>query len=100
MAPRGWPPPWGRDGHRPLSHLLSGGLLRDLQLDNQLYNKSISTSLSWSARGENRISSVLQDAEPVSSEDLEEYKKNCFIKLCLTLTEGKDVLFDVNEVQF
>ncbi|KAM8786132.1 intermembrane lipid transfer protein VPS13B isoform 1-T1 [Rhynchonycteris naso] len=74
----------------------------DLQLDNQLYNKSNFHFAVLICQGEkteptqySRIHSLL-----ASSEDLEEYKKKCFIKLCLTLTEGESILFDINEFSF
>lgn len=74
----------------------------DLQLDNQLYNKSNFHFAVLVCQGEKTESPQCSKMQSllVSSEDLEEYKKNCFIKLCLTLTEGKDVLFDVNEFSF
>lgn len=75
----------------------------DLQLDNQLYNKSNFHFAVLVCQGEKpeptqcpRMQSLL-----VSSRELEEYKKSCFIKLCLTLTEGKSFLFDdINELSF
>lgn len=73
----------------------------DLQLDNQLYNKSNFHFAVLVCQGEktepaqySRVQSLL-----VSSKDLEEYKENCFIKLCLTVSEGKDFL-DVSEFNF
>nr|XP_060467555.1 intermembrane lipid transfer protein VPS13B isoform X5 [Panthera onca] len=75
----------------------------DLQLDNQLYNKSSFHFAVLVCQGEKpepmqcpKMQSLL-----ISSRELEEYKKNCFIKLCLTLTEGKNFLFDdINEFSF
>lgn len=74
----------------------------DLQLDNQLYNKSNFHFAVLVCQGEktdpaqySRVQNLL-----VSSKDLEEYKENCFIKLCLTVSEGKDFLLDVSEVTF
>ncbi|KAM6215693.1 intermembrane lipid transfer protein VPS13B [Rhynchocyon petersi] len=74
----------------------------DLQLDNQLYNKSNFHFAVLVCQGEkteptrySRMQSLL-----LSSKDLEEYKENCFIKLGITLTEGKDFLFDINEFSF
>ncbi|XP_060051757.1 intermembrane lipid transfer protein VPS13B [Erinaceus europaeus] len=74
----------------------------DLQLDNQLYNKSNFHFAVLVCQGEkpaptqsSRILSL-----PVDSKDLEEYKENCFIKLCLTLSEGSSTSFDVNEFSF
>ncbi|XP_058420689.1 intermembrane lipid transfer protein VPS13B isoform X5 [Diceros bicornis minor] len=73
----------------------------DLQLDNQLYNKSNFHFAVLVCQGEkteptqcSKMQSLL-----VSSKDLEEYKENCFIRLCLTLTESKS-LFDINEFSF
>lgn len=75
----------------------------DLQLDNQLYNKSNFHFAVLVCQGEktepllcSRMQSLL-----VPSRDLEEYKKNCFIRLSLTLAEGKSCFFeDVNEFRF
>ncbi|XP_006859246.1 PREDICTED: vacuolar protein sorting-associated protein 13B isoform X2 [Chrysochloris asiatica] len=74
----------------------------DLQLDNQLYNKSNFHFAVLVCQGEkteppqcSKLQSLL-----VSSEDLEEYKEKCFIKLHLTLTEGTSFLFDINEFSF
>ncbi|KAM9198438.1 intermembrane lipid transfer protein VPS13B [Dugong dugon] len=74
----------------------------DLQLDNQLYNKSNFHFAVLVCQGEkteptqcSKMQSLL-----ISSRDLEEYKENCFIKLCITLTEGKSFLFDINEFSF
>lgn len=71
----------------------------DLQLDNQLYNKSNFHFAVLVCQGEktepaqySRVQSLL-----VSSKALEEYKENCFIKLRLTVSEGTDFLFDVSE---
>lgn len=74
----------------------------DLQLDNQLHSQS---SFHFAVL-------VCQEEKPdptrsartqtllASSRDLEEYKKKCFIKLCLTLTEGESFLCDINEFSF
>lgn len=74
----------------------------DLQLDNQLYSKSSFHFAVLVCRGEktepaqySKVHSLL-----VSSKDLEDYKENCFIKLCLTVSEGKDFLLDVSEFTF
>ncbi|XP_030880582.1 vacuolar protein sorting-associated protein 13B [Leptonychotes weddellii] len=72
----------------------------DLQVDNQLYNKSNFHFAVLVCQGEktepvqcSKMQSLL-----VSGRDLEEYKENCFIKLCLTLTDGKSGFFeDINE---
>nr|XP_033789038.1 vacuolar protein sorting-associated protein 13B isoform X2 [Geotrypetes seraphini] len=74
----------------------------DLQLDNQLYNKSNfhfavlvcqedkSESMKWL-----KVNNLI-----VSNKDLEEYKDNCFIKLCIILSEQQSFLFNVNELCF
>ncbi|XP_005381914.1 PREDICTED: vacuolar protein sorting-associated protein 13B isoform X2 [Chinchilla lanigera] len=74
----------------------------DLQLDNQLYNKSNFHFAVLVCQEEKadptqcpRVSNLL-----VSSRDLEKYKENCFIKLCVTLTEGKSFLLNVSELSF
>ncbi|EHA98749.1 Vacuolar protein sorting-associated protein 13B [Heterocephalus glaber] len=74
----------------------------DLQLDNQLYNKSnfhFAVLVCQEEKAEPtqcpRVSHLL-----VSSRDLEEYKENCFIKLGITLTEGKSFLLLVSELSF
>nr|XP_025726689.1 vacuolar protein sorting-associated protein 13B isoform X5 [Callorhinus ursinus] len=75
----------------------------DLQVDNQLYNKSNFHFAVLVCQGEktepgqcSKMQSLL-----VSGRDLEEYKENCFIKLCLTLTEGRSSFFeDINELRF
>ncbi|XP_008063857.2 vacuolar protein sorting-associated protein 13B, partial [Carlito syrichta] len=74
----------------------------DLQLDNQLYSKSNFHFAVLVCQGEktepiqcSKIQSLL-----ISSKDLEEYKENCFIKLCITLSEGKSFLCDINEFSF
>ncbi|XP_036731897.2 intermembrane lipid transfer protein VPS13B isoform X2 [Manis pentadactyla] len=74
----------------------------DLQLDNQLYNKSnfhFAVLVCQEEKTEPTPCSQMQSLF-VSSKDLEEYKKNCFIKLCLTLTEGESFVFDINELSF
>ncbi|XP_064333004.1 intermembrane lipid transfer protein VPS13B isoform X2 [Camelus dromedarius] len=74
----------------------------DLQVDNQLYDKSSFHFAVLVCRGEKAEAAHCFKMQNllVSSKDLEEYKKNCFIKLCLTLTEGKSFLFDINEFSF
>lgn len=99
------PVPGGLPGEEPPSSFLQlygvEVYCGDLQLDNQLYNKSNFHFAVLVCQGEktepaqySRVQSLL-----VSSKDLEEYKENCFIKLCLTVSEGKDFL-DVSEVTF
>ncbi|XP_029418619.1 vacuolar protein sorting-associated protein 13B isoform X3 [Nannospalax galili] len=74
----------------------------DLQLDNQLYNKSNFHFAVLVCQGDkteptqySKMQSLL-----VSSKDLEDYKENCFIKLYITISEGRDVLLNVNEFSF
>ncbi|XP_037659327.1 vacuolar protein sorting-associated protein 13B isoform X2 [Choloepus didactylus] len=74
----------------------------DLQLDNQLYSKSNFHFAVLVCQGEkaeptqcSKVHSLL-----VSNKDLEKYKENCFIKLCITLTESKSFVFDINEFSF
>lgn len=73
----------------------------DLQLDNQLYSKSnfhFAVLVCQEENTESPQSSKTQSL-PASSKDLEEYKRNCFIKLRLTFSESERVL-DVNELRF
>ncbi|XP_054548040.1 intermembrane lipid transfer protein VPS13B isoform X2 [Talpa occidentalis] len=74
----------------------------DLQLDNQLYNKSNFHFAVLVCQGEKTEPSHCSKMQSllVSSKDLEKYKENCFIKLCLTLTESKNFSFDINEFSF
>lgn len=74
----------------------------DLQLDNQLHSKSSFHFAVLVCRGEKPEPTQYSSTQSLlaSSKDLEEYKKKCFIKLCLTLTEGKSFLFDINEFSF
>nr|XP_020025751.1 vacuolar protein sorting-associated protein 13B isoform X2 [Castor canadensis] len=74
----------------------------DLQLDNQLYNKSnfhFAVLVCQGEKTEPTQCSKMQNLL-ISSRDLEEYKENCFIKLCATVTEGKSFLLNVNEFRF
>lgn len=74
----------------------------DLQLDNQLYSKSNFHFAVLVCQGEKTESAQYSRVHSLlaSSKDLEEYKENCFIKLCLTVSEGKDFLFDASEFTF
>ena len=74
----------------------------DLQLDNQLYNKSNFHFAVLVCQEEKPDPTQYAKMQSLltSSRDLEEYKKKCFIKLCLTLTEGESFLFDINEFSF
>ncbi|XP_036904161.1 vacuolar protein sorting-associated protein 13B isoform X2 [Sturnira hondurensis] len=74
----------------------------DLQLDNQLHNQSsfhFAVLVCQEGKPDPTQSAKTQSLL-ASSKDLEEYKKKCFIKLCLTLTEGESFLFDINEFSF
>ncbi|XP_055478364.1 intermembrane lipid transfer protein VPS13B [Psammomys obesus] len=74
----------------------------DLQLDNQLYSKSNFHFAVLVCQGEKTESAQYSRVHSLlaSSKDLEEYKENCFIKLSLTVSEGKDFLFDASEFTF
>lgn len=74
----------------------------DLQLDNQLYNKSNFHFAVLVCQGEKTEPTQCFKGQSLlaSSRDLEEYKENCFIKLRVTLTEGRSVPLDVNEFSF
>ncbi|XP_036063837.1 vacuolar protein sorting-associated protein 13B isoform X4 [Onychomys torridus] len=100
------PVPGALPGEEPPSTLLQLFSVEvyfgDLQLDNQLYNKSNFHFAVLVCQGEktapaqySRVQSLL-----LSTKDLEGYKKNCFIKLHLTGSEGTDFLFDVSEFSF
>uniref|UniRef100_A0A8C8S293 Vacuolar protein sorting 13 homolog B n=1 Tax=Pelusios castaneus TaxID=367368 RepID=A0A8C8S293_9SAUR len=74
----------------------------DLQLDNQLYNKSSFHFAVLLCQGEknetmqwSKVNNLI-----VSNKDLEEYKENCFIKLSITLSEEQNFLFHVNDLSF
>lgn len=74
----------------------------DLQLDNQLYSKSNfhfavllcqeekSETVQWS-----RMSNFI-----VCNKDLESYKENCFIKLCIAFSEEENFMFHMNDLSF
>ncbi|XP_069847231.1 intermembrane lipid transfer protein VPS13B isoform X1 [Dipodomys merriami] len=74
----------------------------DLQLDNQLYNKSNFHFAVLVCQGEKteHIQCSKMQSLLVSSRDLEEYKENCFIKLHITVTDGSSFLLDVHEFSF
>ncbi|NXG28321.1 VP13B protein, partial [Dromaius novaehollandiae] len=74
----------------------------DLQLDNQLYNKSNFHFAVLLCQGEknetmqwSRVSNLI-----VSNKDLEDYKENCFIKLCIALSEEDKFMFHINDLSF
>uniref|UniRef100_A0A670KB47 Vacuolar protein sorting 13 homolog B n=1 Tax=Podarcis muralis TaxID=64176 RepID=A0A670KB47_PODMU len=100
---------------RPLSHEFHGeatsGLQQfytlhiycgDLQLDNQLYNKSNFHFPVLLCQGEKNETTQWTKVPNlmVSNKDLEEYNENSFIKLCLTLSEEQNLLFHVNDLSF
>lgn len=93
-------------GEEPATALLPlyrvGLYCRDLQLDNQLYNKSSFHFAVLVCQGEKTEPTHCSKMQNLlaSSRDLEEYKENCFIKLCLTLNEGESFLFDIHECSF
>lgn len=74
----------------------------DLQLDNQLYSKSNfhfavllcqeekSETMQWS-----RMNNFI-----VCNKDLESYKENCFIKLCIAFSEEENFMFHMNDLSF
>ncbi|XP_011787172.1 PREDICTED: vacuolar protein sorting-associated protein 13B isoform X1 [Colobus angolensis palliatus] len=74
----------------------------DLQLDNQLYNKSNFHFAVLVCQGEKAepIQCSKMQSLLISNKELEEYKENCFIKLRITLNEGKSILCDINEFSF
>ncbi|XP_061459906.1 intermembrane lipid transfer protein VPS13B isoform X5 [Rhineura floridana] len=100
---------------RPLSHEFHGeatnGLQQfytlqiycgDLQLDNQLYNKSNFHFPVLLCQGEKNETAQWTKVHNLmaSNKDLEEYHENSFIKLCLTLSEEQNLLFHVNDLSF
>lgn len=75
----------------------------DLQLDNQLYNKSNFHFAVLVCQGEKTEAMQWSKMQSLlaSSRDLEEYKKNCFIRVHLTLTEGQSCLLEeMHEFRF
>uniref|UniRef100_A0A8C3TIR6 Vacuolar protein sorting 13 homolog B n=1 Tax=Chelydra serpentina TaxID=8475 RepID=A0A8C3TIR6_CHESE len=74
----------------------------DLQLDNQLYNKSSFHFAVLLCQGEKNETMQWSKVNNLilSNKDLEEYKENCFIKLCITLSEEQNFLFCVNDLNF
>ncbi|XP_075562019.1 intermembrane lipid transfer protein VPS13B isoform X5 [Pelecanus crispus] len=74
----------------------------DLQLDNQLYNKSNFHFAVLLCQGEknetvqwSRVNNLI-----VCNKDLESYKENCFIKLCIAFSEEENFMFHVNDLSF
>lgn len=100
---------------RPLSHEFHGETTSgfqqfytlwiycaDLQLDNQLYNKSNFHFPVLLCQGEKNETTQWAKVHNLmlSNKDLEEYNENSFIRLCLTLSEEQNLLFHVNDVSF
>ncbi|NXD18802.1 VP13B protein, partial [Spelaeornis formosus] len=74
----------------------------DLQLDNQLYSKSnfhFAVLLCQEEKNEtvqwSRMNNLI-----VCNKDLESYKENCFIKLCIAFSEEENFMFHVNDFNF
>ncbi|XP_061851653.1 intermembrane lipid transfer protein VPS13B isoform X1 [Colius striatus] len=74
----------------------------DLQLDNQLYSKSNFHFAVLLCQGEknetvqwSRVNNII-----VCNKDLESYKENCFIKLCIAFSEEENFMFHVNDLSF
>lgn len=100
---------------RPLSHEFSRDAIEglpqfyslqiycgDLQLDNQLYNRSnfhFAVLLCQGEKNETMQWSKVNNLI-ISNKDLEEYKENCFIKLYVALSEEQNFLFHVNDLSF
>lgn len=74
----------------------------DLQLDNQLYNKSNFHFPVLLCQGEKNETTQWTKVQSllVSSKDLEEFHENSFIKVSLTLSEEQNLLFHVNDLSF
>ncbi|KAL8181853.1 UNVERIFIED_CONTAM: Vacuolar protein sorting-associated protein 13B, partial [Gekko kuhli] len=100
---------------RPLSHEFHGETTSDLQqfytlqifcgdlqLDNQLYNKSNFHFPVLLCQGEKNESAQWTKVYNlmVSNKDLEEYSENSFLKLRFTLSEEQNLLFHVNDLSF
>lgn len=73
----------------------------DLQLDNQLYSKSNFHFAVLLCQGEknetvqwSRVNNI------ICNKDLERYKENCFIKLCIAFSEEENFMFHVNDLSF
>ncbi|KAM6275949.1 intermembrane lipid transfer protein VPS13B isoform 10-T11 [Spheniscus humboldti] len=74
----------------------------DLQLDNQLYSKSNFHFAVLLCQGEknetmqwSRVNNLI-----VCNKDLESYKENCFIKLCIAFSKEENFMFHVNDLSF
>uniref|UniRef100_A0A8C3UEX9 Vacuolar protein sorting 13 homolog B n=1 Tax=Catharus ustulatus TaxID=91951 RepID=A0A8C3UEX9_CATUS len=74
----------------------------DLQLDNQLYSKSnfhFAVLLCQEEKNETAQWSRMNNLI-VCNKDLESYKENCFIKLCIAFSEEENFVFHVNDLSF
>ncbi|XP_059720532.1 intermembrane lipid transfer protein VPS13B isoform X5 [Haemorhous mexicanus] len=74
----------------------------DLQLDNQLYSKSnfhFAVLLCQEEKTETAQWSRMNNLI-VCNKDLESYKENCFIKLCIAFSEEENSTFHVNDFSF
>ncbi|XP_039561924.1 vacuolar protein sorting-associated protein 13B [Passer montanus] len=74
----------------------------DLQLDNQLYSKSnfhFAVLLCQEEKTETAQWSRMNNLI-VCNKDLESYKENCFIKLCIAFSEEENFMFHVNDLSF
>nr|XP_030122339.3 vacuolar protein sorting-associated protein 13B isoform X1 [Taeniopygia guttata]XP_030122340.3 vacuolar protein sorting-associated protein 13B isoform X1 [Taeniopygia guttata] len=74
----------------------------DLQLDNQLYSKSnfhFAVLLCQEEKNETAQWSRMNNLI-VCNKDLESYKENCFIKLCIAFSEEDNFMFHVNDLSF
>ncbi|KAK2524308.1 hypothetical protein Q9966_011720 [Columba livia] len=74
----------------------------DLQLDNQLYSKSNFHFAVLLCQGEkneavqwSRVNNLI-----VCNKDLESYKENCFIKLCIAFSKEDNFMFHLNDLSF
>ncbi|XP_074842974.1 intermembrane lipid transfer protein VPS13B isoform X3 [Carettochelys insculpta] len=74
----------------------------DLQLDNQLYNKSNFHFAVLLCQGEKNETMPWSKVNNLilSNKDLEDYKEQCFIKFCLILSEKEKFLFCINDLSF
>ncbi|XP_041269031.1 vacuolar protein sorting-associated protein 13B isoform X1 [Onychostruthus taczanowskii] len=85
----------------PLFHSLQV-YCEDLQLDNQLYSKSnfhFAVLLCQEEKTETAQWSRMNNLI-VCNKDLESYKENCFIKLCIAFSEEENFMFHVNDLSF
>ncbi|KAF2981887.1 hypothetical protein EK904_011841 [Melospiza melodia maxima] len=74
----------------------------DLQLDNQLYNKSnfhFAVLLCQEEKTETTQWSRMNNLI-VCNKDLGSYKENCFIKLCIAFSKEENSMFHVNDFSF